>query len=193
MGIGLVVIYCLISATILQAEEVEELRGCAAIDEDANRLACYDRTMTRLPLSDNASTQRSAADAAVPSSEQIAPVAEPATKSTATVELHMAGEPEETFSRSENTPEPQDIATPGDEPEPSSERDQFTAIVTEITRRPHGEHVVVLDNGQVWTEEFGSSYFPVEVGDPVTIKNRWLGGYRLVTASGRGYSIARVR
>ncbi len=206
MGLGFFAIYGLFGAAILEAEEVKEFRGCAAIDEDADRLACYDRTMTRLLFSDNTSTQQSAEAAPAPLAEQIAPmaesapsaeqiaaVAEPTSRSMASVAINPAGANEQTFDLPKDAPEPDDIATADGEPDLSSAEDQFTAIVTEVTRGARGEHVVVLENGQVWVEEFASTYFPVEAGDSVAIKKGWLSGYRLVTPSGRGYSIARVR
>ena len=241
MGIGLVIIYCLFGAGVLQAEEFEDFRQCAAIDKDASRLACYDRTMTRLLLSDDASNQQSANDSPVASTEQIAPVAEPPARSMASVGSDPTGAAEETSGLPEYKARTSDDApdasstptqiteqiapvaepparsmasvgsdptgaaeetfglskykarTSDDAPDASSTPTQITAIVTEVTRRPHGEHVVVLDNGQIWKEEFSSTYFPVEVGDSVTIKKRMLSGYSLVTPSGKGYSIERVR
>ena len=50
-----------------------------------------------------------------------------------------------------------------------------------------------LDNGQVWSEQTKSSYFPVNAGETVTIKKRKYGGYRLVTESGKAYDVERLR
>ena len=169
MGLGFFSIYGLFGAAILQAEEVNEFRECAAIDESADRLACYDRTMTRLPLPDNASTQQSA-DAApaplaeqiapvaetapsaeqiapiaesAPSAEQIAAVAEPPSRPMASVAANPAGANEQTFDLPKDAPEADDIATADGEPDLSSAEDQFTAIVTKVTRRIRGEHVAL--------------------------------------------------
>ncbi len=61
-----------------------------------------------------------------------------------------------------------------------------------MRKRPYGQYAVTLDNGEVWSEQFASHYFPVEVGDTVTIKKRWPSGYRLVTESGKGYNVTRL-
>ncbi|MCH8073757.1 MAG: hypothetical protein IIA09_17635 [Proteobacteria bacterium] len=50
-----------------------------------------------------------------------------------------------------------------------------------------------LDNGQVWSEQTKSSYFPVKTGETATIKKRKYGGYRLVTESGKAYDVERLR
>ena len=45
----------------------------------------------------------------------------------------------------------------------------MSATVTAIDKRPRGELVVTLDNGQVWAQKNAERYFPLEVGDPVAI------------------------
>ena len=57
----------------------------------------------------------------------------------------------------------------------------------------NGDTVFELENGQVWQENFASRYMPLEPGDEVTIRKRRFGGYRLVTPSGKGYRVKRVR
>jgi hypothetical protein len=62
-----------------------------------------------------------------------------------------------------------------------------------IRERPHGQKVVTLDNGEVWSEQFASRAFLVDVGDTVTMKRRTLSeGYRLVAPGGRGYTMTRL-
>lgn len=78
-------------------------------------------------------------------------------------------------------------------PEEPKEPEQITAVITDIKRQPRGEHIVALDNGQIWQEEIASRYFPVEVGDTVIIKKRMLRGYRLVAESGKGFAVKRLR
>jgi hypothetical protein len=48
----------------------------------------------------------------------------------------------------------------------------------------------MLDNGEVWSEQFASRAFLVDVGDKVTMKRGMLSkGYRLVAPGGRGYQV----
>lgn len=77
--------------------------------------------------------------------------------------------------------------------EPPGDTDELLARVERIAQQPRGEHIVFLDNDQVWVEEFKNSYFPVEIGDSVTIRKRRFGGFRLVTDSGKTYRVKRLR
>jgi hypothetical protein len=148
-------------------ENDPEFRECAAIDESADRLACYDRLMGRgtEPGIDNSA-------ASVPATTVPSDSTSIAASSTVTLESGPVSNSTDTL---EQPP------------------DDFTAIVTGVSERTLGQHVVLLDNGQVWQEEFASNYFAVEVGDTVTIKKRFFGGYRLIAESGKGYNVEMVR
>ena len=65
--------------------------------------------------------------------------------------------------------------------------------VSRVRQQPHGEHVVYLDNGDVWRESQASRYFPVAAGDSVTIKKRRFGGYRLIAPNGKAFTVQQVR
>jgi hypothetical protein len=69
---------------------------------------------------------------------------------------------------------------------------RITANVAGIDKRPRGELVVTLDNGQVWAQKETGAYFPIKVGDPATILAGTLGSYRLVIAN-RATAVTRVR
>jgi len=62
--------------------------------------------------------------------------------------------------------------------------------VASVARRPTGEFVVTLDNGQVWTQLDSYPVVRLAAGDTVTIKKASLGSYLLVTP---GKTTARVR
>jgi hypothetical protein len=70
---------------------------------------------------------------------------------------------------------------------------QISAVITRIERRPHGELVMTLDNGQVWTQIEPLAYFPLEVGDRVQISAAWLGSYLLSAPSKRSTKVSRIR
>ncbi len=71
---------------------------------------------------------------------------------------------------------------------------QYTAVVTKMDSRPHGQVVVTLDNGEVWSEQYASRAFLVKVGDTIELKkSRFSSGYRLVAPGGRGYEVTRLR
>jgi hypothetical protein len=69
---------------------------------------------------------------------------------------------------------------------------RVTAKVTGLDKRPRGELVFTLDNGQVWAQKEAGAYFPIKVGDPVTILAGTLGSFRLVVGN-RATAVTRVR
>jgi hypothetical protein len=69
---------------------------------------------------------------------------------------------------------------------------RMSATVTAIEKRPRGELVVTLDNGQVWAQKNADRYFPLEVGDPVAILAGALGSFRLIAGS-RATPVTRVQ
>ncbi len=74
----------------------------------------------------------------------------------------------------------------------NSEPKRITATVTAIDKRPRGELVLTLDNGQVWAQKEAGAYFPVKVGDPVAILSGTLGSFRLIVAN-RATAVTRVQ
>jgi hypothetical protein len=69
---------------------------------------------------------------------------------------------------------------------------RMSATVTAIDKRPRGELVVTLDNGQVWAQKNAERYFPLEVGDSVAILAGSLGSFRLICGS-RATAVTRVQ
>ena len=67
-----------------------------------------------------------------------------------------------------------------------------SATVTAIDKRPRGEIVVTLDNGQVWAQKSAERYFPIAVGDTVEILAGALGSFRLI-AGNRATAVTRVQ
>lgn len=67
-----------------------------------------------------------------------------------------------------------------------------SATVKAIDKRPRGELVVTLDNGQVWAQKTAERYFPIEVGDTVEILAGALGSFRLI-AGNRATAVTRVQ
>ena len=73
------------------------------------------------------------------------------------------------------------------------ELEQLQAEITKVSSKPHGELVVTLENGQVWTEIQTNSGARVKAGDQVTIKAGVLGSFLLVAPNGRSTKVTRVR
>lgn len=69
---------------------------------------------------------------------------------------------------------------------------RITATVTAIDKRPRGELVLTLDNGQVWAQKDAGAYLPVNVGDPVAILSGTLGSFRLIIGN-RATAVTRVQ
>jgi hypothetical protein len=73
------------------------------------------------------------------------------------------------------------------------ELEQLQAEVTKVSSKPHGELVVTLENGQVWTEIQPNSGARVKAGERVTIKPGVLGSFLLVPPNGRSTKVIRIR
>ena len=69
---------------------------------------------------------------------------------------------------------------------------RMTAKIAALDRRPRGELVFTLDNGQVWAQKEVGAYLPIKVGDSVTILAGSLGSFRLMLDN-RVTSVTRVR
>lgn len=185
-----------------------ELLDCATIDDNQRRLACFDREITRHLVVSRAEMVKadaagSAATVVAPAPTTAPPAAnlESATSGDAGAIAGSAEELDPPDSTGQSATVVPDSATvdaglDGKAAEIASETidpDEFTATVTKVANQPHGEHIVYLQNGQVWEEDFKSSYFPVEPGDEVTIKKRRFGGYRLIDDGGKGFRVKRIR
>ena len=76
--------------------------------------------------------------------------------------------------------------------QPEGPPKRISASVTAIDKRPRGELVITLDNGQVWAQKEAGAYFPLKVGDPVAILAGTLGSFRLI-AGNRATAVTRVQ
>jgi hypothetical protein len=75
---------------------------------------------------------------------------------------------------------------------PKAVTKRISATVTAIEKRPRGELVITLDNGQVWAQKEAGAYFPLKVGDPVAILAGTLGSFRLIAAN-RATAVTQVQ
>lgn len=171
------------------ADESVESRydACAAESDDAARLSCYDKAAeamkppvaaphTAAPI---VASQPDPAPAPEPAST-VAPVPAPV-PSTAAAPV----DPVAQFGMNAEIASAQRIE--------KTELTEITAVAVEVSKRTRGEHVVTLDNGQVWTEKEAESYFRVKVGDTVIIKRISMGGYRMVGRGNRASAVRRIK
>lgn len=195
---------CSIPAAAFAQTVPAALRACAAEEDSAERLSCYDREMARLL----AAEQQPAAAAGKPdlaTTPAPAPSAAPAQVSSPTPAQVASAVPAQASSTTPApaaaTAKPVDAGAAGTEtPAPSRMSSwkkifsggpawQLTARVAVLDRSP-GAMVLHLDNGQVWRQiGRASGDLTLHEGDSVTIE-RHLGSYWL---SSRYVSNMQVR
>ena len=166
------------------------LRACMAENDDARRLACYDRELNRRASTDApavaipagaastasaASGSKGAGSAAAVSAAPVAAVAE-------AVPHNDFGVRGSEVARQREQQQP-------DDPQAAL----LTAKVTEVSKQARGELVITLENGQVWLQKKVESYFPLKSGDQIHISPGALGAYWLKAPSGRSTPVTRVR
>jgi hypothetical protein len=175
-----------------------ELRRCATLTEDAQRLQCYDRLAAALQAPTAPAVAATAASRAAP-----ATAPSPATAST----------PVAVPSPRTAPPAPPSPAAVQEPSSPATDIKQFgvsngplqtkiaavrlksiTATVAGLSTRAGGEQVVTLDNDQVWQQNGPGDYFPVKPGDKIEISEGVLGSYTMWAPSIRRASkVTRIR
>lgn len=158
---------------------------CVAEKIDSRRLACFDAEMARLAGQAVAPRPAAAATAApvavVAAATAAASVPAPAAASAPSAE-------EKFGARGELAREIE-----GKDPAHDAGNGELEATVTGIDRRPYGELVVTLDNGQVWQQLTMSQAIRLKVGETVTIKSGALGSYSLSGAQRGSIKVKRIK
>jgi hypothetical protein len=145
-----------------RAADTESARRCAEIENDVDRLACYDR----LFVPPGSATYAQSSSTAPATDGARSPVGDDAHRE---------------FGLSE-----------AQKPAKSTAADSITVTIQSIDRRPTGEQVFRTTEGQVWVELEPSSRVRVEPGATVTIRKAALGSYTLVTSTKVGAKVRRV-
>ena len=210
---GIVVGLSITCSAIVMAAPGEEgpesaMLDCVAVTDDVERLRCFDDQVSAIqptPAVVDTADKPSADSLAVEETAVIATATQSAaaeaaeTPSDAPAAVQQAETPP---AGSGSSPATSDVDEFGMTAElsnqlPADERavelTEISATVTEVSKRPYGEHIVTLDNGQVWTEKDAEYGFRVKVGDTIVIKKGKLGGYRIVARGNRSSAVIRIK
>ncbi|HEX2493565.1 MAG TPA: hypothetical protein VHK24_07300 [Steroidobacter sp.] len=153
------------SAGTTDAELAERIIACAGERDDARRLGCFDRESRRL----------------LEAREPPRPAATSASDEAFGGEDFGIAGSEAARSRA---------AKPTENKQKGPQR--MTAKVTSLSRRPRGELVLTLDNGQVWAQKSAGAHLPVKVGESITIIAGALGSFHMIAGS-RSMQVTRLR
>jgi hypothetical protein len=149
--------------------------ACTGIAGDAERLACYDKAFGR-------GAKVASASAGVPATAAPGPAATAAAVAT----VDPAEKARREFGLSEEGKRSLDenkTAAP----------ESISATIKSASRKPTGEQIFVLDNGQVWVESESNTPARVKPGDVVTVRKGSLGSYLLVTPKRIATHVRRVK
>ncbi len=175
--------------------------SCDALSDTNDKLACYERSRDCAAMEDNQARlscfDALFADTTAPTQEQSAPAA----PSTSPVAVQPVETPrtisEEAPASAEVTSSPDkaqqdDLKFPLKE-NPTDEKMEIQAVVTEITDGGFRMDYVTLDNAQIW-KEVTAHTIRLKVGQTVTIREGALGSKHLsVVGSNRKIRVKRVK
>ncbi|MCQ8879678.1 hypothetical protein NQT69_16885 [Pseudoalteromonas shioyasakiensis] len=160
-------IIALLSASTVYADEVnlQALQACTLVENDFNRLLCYDNTMAGKSLSKPTTTkQLTPADTAAPAATAGAVVATDQIVKTKNEDFGLEHKE----------------ATKGND-------DEITAVVTDVKQAPYGELIITLNNGQKW-RQIGSDRMRLNSEDTVVIERGMFNSF-LLRVQGKNNSI----
>ena len=132
-----------------QADEVnlQALQACTFVENDFNRVLCYDNVMAGKSLSKPATKKQ---------------IEQPVTSSAAPVAAAAATSEQALKTKNEDFGlEHKEVAKKND--------DEITAVVKSVRKAPYGELIIELENGQQW-RQVGSDRMKLEVSDKVIIE-----------------------
>lgn len=145
-----------------QANEVnlQALQACTFVENDFNRLLCYDNVMAGNSLSKPVKKQQ----IEQPKMSSAASAASAATTATTEAAATVATKQSEQIVKTKNEDfglEHKEVAKVND--------DQINAIVKRVKTAPYGELIIELENGQQW-RQIGSDKIKLKVNETVIIE-----------------------
>lgn len=163
------------------AETSDKLAACAAIQSDAERVACYD-AIVHGPVQDEVAVEEAAVEATAVEEtvvqEAVVEEAAAATvviESTSTVETPPA---DETFGEPVD-----DLNREAGVPAGSEKVDRLVATVSGVRLYKVDRVIITLDNGQEWRQTSASTK-EFSVGDTIEINKGSFGSYRMTELDG---------
>ncbi|MFC3034284.1 hypothetical protein ACFOEE_17400 [Pseudoalteromonas fenneropenaei] len=167
----LVTAITLLNSAAVSAQEVnvQALQACRMIENDFNRLVCYDAVMGGKPLQATQQLARPTATAAQVVTDSKAPEADTVNPDNNRFGLeHRKTQAEEA-------------------------QQDLVATLSKLNKNAVGERSFVLDNGQVW-KQLGSDSFLAREGDEVVISRGVLNSFLMKVAdTNRTIRVKRVK
>lgn len=188
---------------VAHAQVQDEIRRCAAIGADAERLACYDRlfresaaplsTPPAAPAAASATPPAPAGAAPAGSSADVSSAAAATTGATVAAAASSTGAaPPGDFGANPRLKEEQKRRER--ESQGTEETQELRARIRRVDEHPYGLHVLTLENGQVWQQKEKIWELELEAGDEIVIRRGMLGSYRLqLDGQGVSTTVTRVK
>jgi hypothetical protein len=161
-------------------ETSDKLAECAAIQSDAERVACYDAIASGRVVEEvapAAAVVESTTEAAAP--EVVETAAAPAEEPTVETTVEATAAPtEETFGQPAD-----DLNREAGVPAGSDTVDRLVATITGVRLYRVDRVIITLDNGQEWRQT-SASRKKFTVGDKIEINKGAVGSYRMTELDG---------
>ncbi|MBB1309163.1 hypothetical protein H5162_06985 [Pseudoalteromonas sp. SR41-8] len=159
-------ILALLSIPTVHANEVnlQALQACTFIENDFNRLLCYDNTMAGKSLTKPETTKT---------------LTPPASSVTATADVAVASKQIIKVKNEDFGLEHKELVKEND--------NEITAVVTNVKEAPYGELIISLNNGQQW-RQIGSDSLRIDQDDTVIIERGMFNSF-LLKKAGQNRSI----
>ncbi|ATC99941.1 MULTISPECIES: type VI secretion system-associated protein TagO [Pseudoalteromonas] len=149
----------------LSAQEIntQALKACSFIENDFQRLQCYDQVVAGKELTAAKANNNKKA--------------KPDSKRTSTNNENQAKPKKDNFGLEHKKLD--------------KETDEITSVVVSVKKKPHGELMVTLENGHVW-HQTGTEYFSVKEGETVIISRGLFNSFTMkVEGRNRGIKVKR--
>ena len=159
-----------------------DLNACAAIQTQAERLACYDK------LAGRGATPPPAAATPQSAPSPAAPVASGTKKQTPSASAATAPA---TSNPAPGTAEAFGLYKAEHPAAPKSPVETVKGKVVDLKYDPYGRETISLEGGAIW--QLAGSDAILAKGDEVTITRAAMGSYLMTTSAGREHRVKRLR